>query len=109
MVVILLRRYLFVYDCTNKIKIVFDQGSHKIRLFGGKKKSNMTEMHREFHSSPDLASIEAELAAAKPHRSQEDVGSVLRPLPPSHPPPPPPTSQVPYLTPVTSAYVIRPV
>lgn len=84
-----------VYASVAEMKRSKSKGTSKLRLFGLKKKSNITEMHREFHSSPDLASIEAELAAAKPHRSQEDVGTVLRPLPPSHPPPPPPlASQV---------------
>ncbi|XP_065158607.1 SH3 and multiple ankyrin repeat domains protein 3 isoform X3 [Atheta coriaria] len=60
----------------------------KVRFVG----SNISELHRDFHSTPDLA---AALAAAsslgKPHRSQEDV-SLNRALPPpTHPPPPPPT------------------
>ncbi|XP_017769648.1 PREDICTED: SH3 and multiple ankyrin repeat domains protein 3 isoform X2 [Nicrophorus vespilloides] len=60
--------------------------------------SNVGELHRDFHSTPDLA---AALAAAstlptKSHRSQEDVTILLgnRSSPPNHPPPPPPTGQV---------------
>lgn len=71
------------------------QGSHKVRFFGGSSKSNITEMHRDFHSTPDLAIPQFPLSNGilhgKPHRSQEDLGSLFRPLPPSHPPPPVPS------------------
>lgn len=49
-------------------------------------------MHRDFHSTPDLAipynPIQSDMLHGKPHRSQEDIGSLFRPLPPNHPPPP---------------------
>ncbi|XP_039278871.1 SH3 and multiple ankyrin repeat domains protein 3 [Nilaparvata lugens] len=48
-----------------------------------------SELHRDFHSTPDLAGALAASSAGAPrtHRSQEE----LRPLPPpNHPPPPPP-------------------
>lgn len=61
------------------------------------------ELHRDFHSTPDLAHQLAQadaMAVGKGHRSQEDVTLLLgttRPAPlppPSHPPPPPPIGQV---------------
>lgn len=63
------------------------------------------ELHRDFHSTPDLAASPPPgaivIAGAKPHRSQEDVTILgilsgrapLRP-PPMHPPPPPPVGQL---------------
>lgn len=60
----------------------------------------MGELHRDFHSTPDLANQLANENAivSKGHRSQEDVtllGALRPPLPPpSHPPPPPPVGQV---------------
>ena len=68
------------------------------------------ELHRDFHSTPDLAHNAAATSAAdyripKGHRSQEDVATLLLtsagvvtgrpPLPPpTHPPPPPPVGQL---------------
>ncbi|KAK6618053.1 hypothetical protein RUM44_002495 [Polyplax serrata] len=74
---------------------LFLKGSHKVRFFGSGSKSNMAEMHRDFHSTPDLAvpqfAMPNDMINGKPHRSQEDLGSLFRPLPPSHPPPPVPS------------------
>lgn len=57
------------------------------------------ELHRDFHSTPDLAhqaSLCGTLGPSKIHRSQEDiaVGSSRTLPPPTHPPPPPPVIQV---------------
>lgn len=48
------------------------------------------ELHREFHSTPDLAGAVAASGATVPraHRSQEELRPPLPP--PNHPPPPPP-------------------
>lgn len=50
------------------------------------------ELHRDFHSTPDLAQEVAALHLNKNHRSQEDLALLNgRALPPpTHPPPPPP-------------------
>lgn len=60
----------------------------------------MGELHRDFHSTPDLAHQVAMMngVSSKGHRSQEDVtllgmGRNLLP-PPNHPPPPPPIGQL---------------
>ncbi|XP_044255873.1 SH3 and multiple ankyrin repeat domains protein 3 isoform X3 [Tribolium madens] len=45
------------------------------------------ELHRDFHSTPDLAQV-ATSHLNKNHRSQEDLARALPP--PNHPPPPPP-------------------
>ncbi|XP_063229617.1 SH3 and multiple ankyrin repeat domains protein 3 isoform X2 [Bacillus rossius redtenbacheri] len=68
-----------------------------------------SDLHRDFHSTPDLAQTGVDLSngavdfrAHKGHRSQEDVAALMLlsggvvvgrpPLPPpTHPPPPPPT------------------
>lgn len=69
------------------------------------------ELHRDFHSTPDLAQSSRlvtntmDVHAPKGHRSQEDVTMLLLlnggvvtgrpPLPPpTHPPPPPPVGQL---------------
>lgn len=69
------------------------------------------ELHRDFHSTPDLAQSSRlvthpiDCHAPKGHRSQEDVTTLLLlnggvvtgrpPLPPpTHPPPPPPVGQL---------------
>ncbi|XP_015834869.1 SH3 and multiple ankyrin repeat domains protein 3 isoform X3 [Tribolium castaneum] len=46
------------------------------------------ELHRDFHSTPDLAQEVAASHLSKNHRSQEDLARALPP--PTHPPPPPP-------------------
>ncbi|RZB49894.1 SH3 and multiple ankyrin repeat domains protein 3, partial [Asbolus verrucosus] len=50
------------------------------------------ELHRDFHSTPDLAQEVSMLISNKNHRSQEDLALLTnRTLPPpTHPPPPPP-------------------
>lgn len=50
--------------------------------------TGMSELHRDFHSTPDLATaVSGSVNGPRQHRSQEE----LRPLPPpTHPPPPPP-------------------
>lgn len=50
--------------------------------------AGVSELHRDFHSTPDLASaVAGTVGGPRQHRSQEE----LRPLPPpTHPPPPPP-------------------
>lgn len=71
-----------------------------MRFFNSLKRNG--ELHRDFHSTPDLANQLAQADAAvssKGHRSQEDVTllGISRPAPlppPSHPPPPPPIGQV---------------
>uniref|UniRef100_A0A023EY43 Putative pdz domain-containing protein n=1 Tax=Triatoma infestans TaxID=30076 RepID=A0A023EY43_TRIIF len=53
------------------------------------------ELHRDFHSTPDLALASARALAqvGRPHRSQEELRPPLPP--PTHPPPPPPgTGQI---------------
>ncbi|XP_063927953.1 protein shank isoform X4 [Zophobas morio] len=55
------------------------------------------ELHRDFHSTPDLAQEVSMLLNSKHHRSQEDLALLSsRALPPPNhpPPPPPPTVQV---------------
>lgn len=49
------------------------------------------ELHRDFHSTPDLAAMSQGTLARTPrsHRSQEELRPPLPP--PSHPPPPPPS------------------
>lgn len=51
-----------------------------------------SELHRDFHSTPDLAAaVNGSLGGPRQHRSQEE----LRLLPPpTHPPPPPPNTTV---------------
>lgn len=56
------------------------------------------ELHRDFHSTPDLAHSPPQDITSRAHHSQEDVAyksprEPLRP-PPSHPPPPPPIGQL---------------
>lgn len=55
------------------------------------------ELHRDFHSTPDLAhqaSLCGPLSSSKFHRSQEDIAMGRTLPPPNHPPPPPPVIQV---------------
>lgn len=49
----------------------------------------VSELHREFHSTPDLANALATSGTVpRAHRSQEELRPPLPP--PNHPPPPPP-------------------
>lgn len=89
-----------VYASVAEMKRSKSKNSNKVRfsnLF-----SSFGELHRDFHSTPDLAH-QAALASGgagpnKNHRSQEDINlletnrNVLPP--PTHPPPPPPVVQV---------------
>ncbi|KAJ8679671.1 hypothetical protein QAD02_015458 [Eretmocerus hayati] len=81
----------------------------RVRFFGGL--GGGSDLHRDFHSTPDL-NVQAAAAAAaaaaanggvvmglgpKGHRSQEDVNAALGRNglpPPNHPPPPPPVGQL---------------
>jgi len=84
------------------------------------------ELHRDFHSTPDLAQNyllnsaatgTIDYRAPKGHRSQEDVATLLLnggvvagrpPLPPpTHPPPPPPVGQMVCTGSQWSSYPIR--
>lgn len=88
------------------------QSSTRVRFFNGG-----SELHRDFHSTPDLArnnsltngsgngNLMVDFRIPKGHRSQEDVTTLIMlgggvvtgrpPLPPpTHPPPPPPIGQV---------------
>ncbi|XP_077269788.1 SH3 and multiple ankyrin repeat domains prosap isoform X5 [Temnothorax americanus] len=69
----------------------------RVRFFGGL--GGGSDLHRDFHSTPDL-NVQAQassLLAPKCHRSQEDVNALNGRNglpPPNHPPPPPPVGQV---------------
>lgn len=86
------------YVLTFKKKSFYFQSSTRVRFLNSFKR--MGELHRDFHSTPDLAHQlgQPEGIVSKGHRSQEDVtllGSLRPPLPPpSHPPPPPPIGQM---------------
>ncbi|XP_063991471.1 SH3 and multiple ankyrin repeat domains protein 2 isoform X2 [Diachasmimorpha longicaudata] len=72
------------------------KSSSRVRFFGGL--GGGSDLHRDFHSTPDL-NIQGQSAilAPKGHRSQEDVnalGGRNGLPPPNHPPPPPPVGQV---------------
>jgi len=73
------------------------QSQSRVRFFGGL--SGGSDLHRDFHSTPDL-NVQAQsssLLAPKCHRSQEDVNALNGRNglpPPNHPPPPPPVGQV---------------
>lgn len=59
-----------------------------------------SELHRDFHSTPDLAhqvAMSCGTTTTKTHRSQEDInvtGNRSSMPPPTHPPPPPPVVQL---------------
>ncbi|XP_011880379.1 PREDICTED: uncharacterized protein LOC105568913 isoform X4 [Vollenhovia emeryi] len=69
----------------------------RVRFIGGS--SGGSDLHRDFHSTPDL-NVQAQssfLLAPKCHRSQEDINALNGRNglpPPNHPPPPPPVGQV---------------
>ncbi|XP_044579476.1 SH3 and multiple ankyrin repeat domains protein 3 isoform X4 [Cotesia glomerata] len=71
------------------------QSNSRVRFFGGL--GGGSDLHRDFHSTPDL-NIQGQSSALAPkgHRSQEDVNALSRNglPPPNHPPPPPPVGQV---------------
>ncbi|XP_039305830.1 SH3 and multiple ankyrin repeat domains protein 1 isoform X3 [Solenopsis invicta] len=68
----------------------------RVRFFGGL--GGGSDLHRDFHSTPDLnVQAQSSLLATKCHRSQEDVNAINGRNglpPPNHPPPPPPVGQV---------------
>ncbi|XP_014481253.1 PREDICTED: SH3 and multiple ankyrin repeat domains protein 2 isoform X2 [Dinoponera quadriceps] len=69
----------------------------RVRFFGGL--GGGSDLHRDFHSTPDLnVQVQSSsLLAPKGHRSQEDVNALNGRNglpPPNHPPPPPPVGQV---------------
>ncbi|XP_044018295.1 uncharacterized protein LOC122859028 isoform X8 [Aphidius gifuensis] len=72
------------------------KSSSRIRFFGGL--GGGSDLHREFHSTPDLnIQGQSSFIGAKGHRSQEDVNGIISRNclpPPNHPPPPPPVGQV---------------
>ncbi|XP_057332507.1 SH3 and multiple ankyrin repeat domains protein 2-like isoform X7 [Microplitis mediator] len=71
------------------------KSNSRVRFFGGL--GGGSDLHRDFHSTPDL-NIQGQSSALAPkgHRSQEDVNALSRNglPPPNHPPPPPPVGQV---------------
>lgn len=79
----------------NIIKLNYLQSNSRVRFFGGL--GGGSDLHRDFHSTPDL-NIQGQSSALAPkgHRSQEDVNALSRNglPPPNHPPPPPPVGQV---------------
>lgn len=97
-----------VYASVAEMKRSKGKSSTRVRFFNTLRRGSLFtpgtgELHRDFHSTPDLMHqlTQADAAAvAKGHRSQEDVTLLLgatRPAPlppPSHPPPPPPIGQV---------------
>ena len=71
------------------------QSNARVRFFGGP--GGGSDLHRDFHSTPDLNIQNQSVLAPKGHRSQEDVNAVNARNalpPPNHPPPPPPVGQV---------------
>ncbi|XP_020279507.1 SH3 and multiple ankyrin repeat domains protein 2-like isoform X2 [Pseudomyrmex gracilis] len=69
----------------------------RVRFFGGL--GGGSDLHRDFHSTPDLnVQVQSSsILAPKCHRSQEDVNAINGRNglpPPNHPPPPPPVGQV---------------
>ncbi|XP_011880377.1 PREDICTED: uncharacterized protein LOC105568913 isoform X2 [Vollenhovia emeryi] len=73
------------------------ESQSRVRFIGGS--SGGSDLHRDFHSTPDL-NVQAQssfLLAPKCHRSQEDINALNGRNglpPPNHPPPPPPVGQV---------------
>ncbi|XP_067012663.2 SH3 and multiple ankyrin repeat domains protein 3 isoform X2 [Anabrus simplex] len=96
-----------VYASVAEMKRSKGKSNSRVRFFG-------SELHRDFHSTPDLAAQNIlmtngaasgmDYRVPKGHRSQEDVATLLMmggvvtgrpPLPPpTHPPPPPPVGQL---------------
>ncbi|XP_049957648.1 SH3 and multiple ankyrin repeat domains protein 3 [Schistocerca serialis cubense] len=97
-----------VYASVAEMKRSKGKTSSRVRFFNGG-----SDLHRDFHSTPDLArnsalingSVPVDNRVPKGHRSQEDVAALMMlggglvtgrpPLPPpTHPPPPPPIGQL---------------
>ncbi|XP_029055019.1 SH3 and multiple ankyrin repeat domains protein 1 isoform X2 [Osmia bicornis bicornis] len=72
------------------------KSNSRVRFFGGL--GGGSDLHRDFHSTPDLnVQAQSSILAPKGHRSQEDVNALNGRNglpPPNHPPPPPPVGQV---------------
>nr|XP_031839778.1 protein shank isoform X5 [Nomia melanderi] len=72
------------------------KSNSRVRFFGGL--GGGSDLHRDFHSTPDLnVQVQSSILAPKGHRSQEDVNAMNGRNglpPPNHPPPPPPVGQV---------------
>ncbi|XP_046672393.1 SH3 and multiple ankyrin repeat domains protein 3 isoform X3 [Homalodisca vitripennis] len=78
-----------VYASVAEMKRSKGKSNARVRFsLAGIGMAGMTELHRDFHSTPDLATaVSGGVGGTRQHRSQEE----LRPLPPpTHPPPPPP-------------------
>ncbi|KAK3912334.1 SH3 and multiple ankyrin repeat domains protein 3 [Frankliniella fusca] len=90
-----------VYNSVAEMKRMKGKANTRVR-FSIAGISGISELHRDFHSTPDLAgrlpngSIDHRVP--KGHRSEDDVTTIINgrpPLPPpNHPPPPPPTQIV---------------
>ncbi|XP_071863860.1 SH3 and multiple ankyrin repeat domains prosap isoform X5 [Bombus fervidus] len=85
------RVYASVAEMKRKGKL-----NSRVRFFGGL--GGGSDLHRDFHSTPDLnVQVQSSILAPKGHRSQEDVNALNGRNglpPPNHPPPPPPVGQV---------------
>ncbi|XP_043514371.1 uncharacterized protein LOC122530976 isoform X4 [Frieseomelitta varia] len=85
------RVYASVAEMKRKGKL-----NSRVRFFGGL--GGGSDLHRDFHSTPDLnVQAQSSILAPKGHRSQEDVNALNGRNglpPPNHPPPPPPVGQV---------------
>lgn len=76
----------------NSYQFPLKQANARVRFsLAGIGMAGVGELHRDFHSTPDLAAAVGALSGTRTHRSQEE----LRLLPPpSHPPPPIPATLV---------------
>uniref|UniRef100_A0A1B6MGP7 SH3 and multiple ankyrin repeat domains protein 3 n=1 Tax=Graphocephala atropunctata TaxID=36148 RepID=A0A1B6MGP7_9HEMI len=78
-----------VYASVAEMKRSKGKSNARVRFsLAGIGMAGVTELHRDFHSTPDLATaVGGGVGGTRQHHSQEE----LRPLPPpTHPPPPPP-------------------
>ncbi|XP_034245824.1 protein shank isoform X3 [Thrips palmi] len=96
-----------VYNSVAEMKRMKGKANSRVR-FSIAGISGITELHRDFHSTPDLAARSGiynglpngsvDHRVPKSHRSEDDVTTIMNgrpPLPPpNHPPPPPPTQIV---------------
>ncbi|XP_054266590.1 SH3 and multiple ankyrin repeat domains protein 1-like isoform X7 [Macrosteles quadrilineatus] len=80
-----------VYASVAEMKRSKGKANTRVRFsLAGIGMAGVSELHRDFHSTPDLAAaVNGAVTGPRQHHSQEE----LRPLPPpSHPPPPPPAA-----------------
>ncbi|KAJ1530379.1 hypothetical protein ONE63_005288 [Megalurothrips usitatus] len=96
-----------VYNSVAEMKRMKGKANTRVR-FSIAGISGISELHRDFHSTPDLAARSGiynglpngavDHRVPKSHRSEDDVTTIINgrpPLPPpNHPPPPPPTQIV---------------